>query len=607
MSNATESDLELQIGHVLLIDIVGYSKLLSNEQVQALQELNRVVRNAAHFRTADAAGKLIRIPTGDGMALLFFDSPEEPLLCALEISQALKAHPTLKLRMGAHSGPINAVSDVNDRPNFAGAGINLAQRVLDCGDAGHILLSDRVAEDLKPYKHWQPYLRDLGVCEVKHGVRLRLFNLCKDGVGNPLQPERVKQQHRRLRRMQSATARWVGDSPLRKAAVISGTVGAFLALVAVVWFSLARNRDELAQPKRMTANSIAVLPFENLSDDKQNAYFCDGVHDEILTGLSRVRDLKVISRTSVMQYRGKSDAPRNLREIARTLGVTHVLEGTVQRDGDRVRVSAQLIDPVTDTHVWADRYDRRLADVFAIESEIAQEIVTQLKATLSPEEKAAIEQRPTADIDAYDLYTRAKAILNAAALGVREKERLFEAEHLLKQAIARDPNFFLAYCLLARIHDRLYILGFDRTPARLQLAQTAIDTALKLRPTAGEGHLALAVHLYTRLDYARARQELDIAGRALPNEPLIFELRGYIDRRQGRWDDCLRNLREVEELDPRNYFNLQQIALALEKLRRFPDMISYLDRVLAIIPNDAGTRVLRALAELEWRADPKPL
>jgi serine/threonine-protein kinase len=376
-----------------------------------------------------------------------------------------------------------------------------------------------------------------------------------------------------------------------------------LGLSALFVFQPVRiqNADVNAAPEK----SIAVLPFENLSDEKQNAFLADGVQDEILTNLAKVADLKVISRTSVMQY--KSGVVRNLRDVAKELGVAHVLEGSVQRVGGRVRVSAQLIDARSDTHLWADHYDRDVSDVFAIESELAKEIVGQLRSKLSPTEKAAIEERPTADLIAYDYYARAKTVLSTAGFGVLEKEKLFDALHLLQQAIARDPTFLLAYCQLARTHDRIYILGIDHAASRLAMAESAINTAMQLRPESGEAHLALAAHLYTCLNFDGARQELEKAGNALPNEPLVFELRGYIDRRQNRWDQAIENLRRALVLDPRNFFILQQISLACEKLRRFDEMATALDQALLLVPKDPGTRAQRASVELEQRADTKPL
>src|ERR1700731_92732 len=397
MSAELPPDLEPEIAHLLLIDVVGYSKLLVNDQVDSLQQLNRIVRSTDCFRAAEAKDKLIRLPTGDGMALLFFESPEQPVRCALEIAQALQNQPAIQVRMGIHSGPVNQVPDVNARINIAGAGINVAQRVLDCGDAGHILLSKHIADDLGQYRHWQPYLQDLGECEVKHGLRLHLVNLCKEGLGNPRVPEKFK---RRKRWKETAPVHPVASPRGPRWAPMAALLlsGCALLISFTIFFRHRAVRSDTfgSAAGAIPAKSIAVLPFENLSDDKQNAYFADGVQDEILTDLAKVADLKVISRTSVMPF--KAASPRNLRDIAKALGVAHVLEGSVQRAGGRVRVSAQLIDARTDTHIWAERYDRDLADVFAIQSEIAERIVAQLKSKLSVEEKTAIEQKPTSDL-----------------------------------------------------------------------------------------------------------------------------------------------------------------------------------------------------------------
>jgi TolB-like protein/class 3 adenylate cyclase/Tfp pilus assembly protein PilF len=609
-------DLRLEIAHLLLIDVVGYSKLLVNEQIELLQELNRIVRSTQGFRAAEARSELIRVPTGDGMALVFFHSPEEPARCALEISRALQNHPGIRLRMGVHSGPINRVTDVNEKTNIAGSGINVAQRVMDCGDAGHILLSAHVAEDLTEYRHWQPHLHDLGECEVKYGLRLHLFNLYKDGLGNPQVPEKLR---RGTRRLTSATSARPITAPRWPRAAL--TIAFLVSAVALVISSLiflnrapkttttrasAPGATALSALAAIPAKSIAVLPFENLSNEKENAYFADGVQDEILTGLSRVGDLKVISRTSVMQY--KSGLKRNLREVATDLGVAHVLEGTVQRAGGRVRVNAQLIDARTDSQLWAERYDRDVADVFAIESELAEKIVAQLQAKISPSEKADIEQKPTGDLAAHDLYIRAKTLITTSVFSTPQAESLSEAARLLNEAIERDPGFAIAYYQLAHVHDLLYFTGTDHTTARLTMADAAIQSLTRLLPNSGETHLALAKHLYWGyLDYDRARRELSLAKKSLPNEPLVFVLAGYIDRRQGRWDQSTKNLERAVELDPQNPAILQQLALTYDSLRRYADVERAFDRAIAVTPKDAALRASRAEVELNWHADPRPL
>jgi len=602
-------DLQLEIAHLLLIDVVGYSKLLVNEQIELLQELKEIVRSSESFHAAEARGELIRVPTGDGMALVFFHSPEEPARCALEISRALQDHRSMQLRMGVHSGPVNRVTDVNEKTNIAGSGINVAQRVLDCGDAGHILLSAHVAEDLAEYRHWQPHLHDLGECEVKYGLRLHLFNLYKDGLGNPQVPEKLRRgrrKHAPAISVRPVTApRWP-KVVLPVALVVSAVA---LVISSLIFFhrapptTVSRALSALAA---IPEKSVAVLPFENLSNEKENAYFADGVQDEILTGLSRVADLKVISRTSVMQY--KTGPKPNLREAAADLGVAHILEGTVQRYGHRVRVNAQLIDARTDSQLWAERYDRDVADVFAIESELAGKIVAQLQAKISPSEKAAIEEKPTADLTAHDLYIRAKTLIATAVFSTPQAESLSEAARLLNEAIEHDPAFALAYYQLAHTHDLLYFTGTDHTPARLAMADAAIQSLTRVLPNSGEAHLALAKHLYWGyLDYDRARNELSVAQKSLPNEPWAFVLTGYIDRRQGRWDQSIKNLERAVELDPQNPAILQQLALSYDSLRRYADEERVYDRAIAVTPKDAALRAARAEVEFNWHADPRPL
>ena len=617
MPDEQKTQLRLEIAHVLFIDIVGYSKLLIDEQSEALQELNQIVRNTEAARTAEAAGQLIILPTGDGMALVFTGSVEDPVECALQISQRLRAQPSLPVRMGIHSGPVHHVSDVNQRENIAGAGINIAQRVMDCGDAGHILLSKRVADDLAQYRRWQPYLHDLGDFEVKHGVVVSIVNLYADVVGNPTQPAKLKHGKRLPQR--ARVSEGAKRSPLLIPLLIAGLMLFSVAVLAIIFapaiLKQSRARENTtsspAAPTTPSApviveKSIAVLPFENMSRDPDNAFFTDGVQDQVLTALAKVADLKVISRTSVMQY--KSGVARNLREIAQQLGVTHVLEGSVQRAGNKVRVNAQLVNARTDMHEWAENYDRPVDDVFAIQSEIAKAIADQLQAKLSPQEKNAIERPPTTDVIAFDLYSRAKNLMLTTSFSAIGGQNLRKAVDLLEQALARDPSFLLAQCQLAHAHDNLYFLGIDHTPGRLAQAEAAVQAAFRLGPDAGEAHLARAEHLYRGyLDYEGALAELEIAKRTLPNDPLIFEQKGYIYRRQGKQEEGLRNLERAVELDPRNFFTLQQIALSYLNLRRYRDMIAVLDRALAIKPDDVETQIVRAVVDLEWKADTRPL
>ena len=467
MPSEVKKEIQLEIAHVLFTDIVGYSKLPISEQRTLIERLNEIVRGTDEFQAAERAGRLIKIPTGDGITLVFYHSPEAPVECALEISRVLKKHPELRLRMGIHSGPVSGVIDVNGKANVAGAGINTAQRIMACGDAGHILVSKHVAEDLEEYDEWRPLLHELGECEVKHGIRVSLANLYTEELGNPAVPEKLKAARAAAAAKRKRTAfRWVSVGVL-----------ALLAAIAAIGFLFFRYAPRFAaKALAVPEKSIAVLPFQNLSEEKANAFFADGVQDEILSDLAKVADLKVISRTSVMLY--KAGNARNLREIGQQLGVAHVLEGNVQRAGGKVRVNAQLVDTRTDKHLWGQTYDRDLADVFAIQSEIAEKIADQLEAKISPREKAAIEEQPTKDLAAYDLYVRATALIDKAV----DWKDCFQAVDLLNQAVARDPGFLLAYCRLAEAHDVLYFTSVDRTPNRLALAKAAIDSAFRLKP-----------------------------------------------------------------------------------------------------------------------------
>jgi TolB-like protein/class 3 adenylate cyclase len=605
MAAELKPHLRLEIAYVLFIDIVGYSKLLIDEQKELLQKLNEIVRKTDQVRAAEAEGKLVRLPTGDGMALVFSNNPEAPVECALEISKALQNHPEIKLRMGIHSGAVNQIADVNDRSNVAGAGINIAQRVMDCGDAGHILLSKHVAEDLAQYRHWQPYLHDLGECEVKHGDRVSVVNLYTEELGNPAIPERFS----RVPPVEAAVTAATPPSTSKPAVprwllVVAAVLVLGTLAIGLLLFQSKRSPTTASTSTAIPEKSIAVLPFENLSANQENAFFTDGVQDEILTELAKIADLKVISRTSVMQY--KSGVVRNLREIGKQLGVAHLLEGSVQRVGGKVRVNAQLIDARTDGHLWAENYDRPLDDVFAIQSEIAKTIATQLQAKLSPSEKAAIEKPPTRDIEAYDLYLRAKTLEADSGNPVASQEKVPHAVRILKDALGRDPKFLRAWTLLSRLHGLFYFEGNDHSAGRLEQARAAVEEAQRLSPDAGETHLAQAEYLYWGFrDYPRARAELAAASRSLPNDPEVFALSGYIDRRDGRWQDATRNLERAMELNPRDFRLLIQVVLLYQRLHRYNDAIRISERALVVVPGDPNTRMQRAELEVDWRGDIK--
>jgi TolB-like protein/Flp pilus assembly protein TadD len=393
----------------------------------------------------------------------------------------------------------------------------------------------------------------------------------------------------------SRANKWV-----RRNSLVAALITSLVAFAAAVGWNIWKSQLVTRPP----TTGIALLPFENLSNDREDASFADGVQDDLLTKLANIADLKVISRTSVMQYRGK----QNTREIGEALRVSHVLEGRVRKTGAWLHINAQLIDTRTDTHVWAKQYDGDLKDVFAIQSDIAQKVAQHLHAKISAAEKLAIERAPTVDLTAFDLYTRAKNLLLTPRFSSSARANLLQAAGLLDQAVTRDPSFFQAYCRLAQAHDLLYFLGFDHTPARLALAEAAIQAAFRLRPDAGEAHLARAENLYRGyLDHDGALSELEVARQTLPNDPQVFELKGYIERRQGKQDEALRSLERAVDLDPRNALTLQQIAISYGFLRRYSEEKSALDRVLAIEQNDLKTQVARAFVELNWKADTRPL
>jgi len=573
MAAGAKKEIALEIAHVLFIDIVGYSKLSINEQHAAVEELNQIVRASEQFQKTEAGNRLLKIPTGDGMALVFYTSPEAPAQCAVEITRALKEHSRLQLRMGIHSGPVSGVVDVNNRPNLAGAGLNIAQRVMDCGDAGHILLSKHVAEDLEEYEQWRPLLHDLGACEVKHGVRVGVANLYSDEVGNPQLPKKflALKKHR-------SHVHWA------EAAI------ALLVLAAIVAAFIFVLRKPTRALLSVAGKSIAVLPFENLSEDKANAYFAEGIQDEILTRLSKIADLKVISRTSTQQYQSK---PGNLSEIARQLGVAHILEGSVQKSGDTVRVNVQLIKAANDSHLWADTFDRKLTDIFAVESEVAKAIAEQLRAKITGQEEQVIVAKPTDNPEAYDAYLRGLAYnvqttyTPASAL---------DAQKYLREAVRLDPKFALSWALLSIADARGYITqSLEPTVALREEARQAAETALALQPNLGEALLATGNYYHACLkDYDTAVRYFEQARQFLPNSSQIPALLASVARRRGQWDRSESYFNQTEQLDPRNVNLLGQHAQLYIERRRFPEALRKFDQVLDIMPDDVDTLAAKA-------------
>src|SRR5437764_5302032 len=581
MAAEVKKEIQLEIAHVLFTDIVGYSKLPINQQRALVERLNEIVRGTDEYQAAEAAGRLITIPTGDGITLVFYDNPETPAECALEISSALKKYPQVQRRIGIHSGPVSGVIDATGKANVGGDGINIAQRVMDCGDAGHILLSKHVAEDLEEYPHWQPHLHELGECEVKHGVRVSVVNLYTAELGNPAVPEKLKAARvAAAARRKRAAFRW-----------LSLGVVSLLSVIAVIGFLLFRYRRPLATVELLVpAKSIAVLPFENRSEEKANAYFVDGIQDEILTRLSKIADLKVISRTSTQHYKS---APENLPEIAKLLGVAHILDGRVQQSSGAVRVNVQLIRAANDSQLWADTFDRKLTDTFSVESEVAKAIADHLQAKLTGHEEQEIAAKPTDNPEAYDTYLRGLAYTlktyptSANVLG---------AQKYLREAVRLDPKFALGWALLSYVDARGYVTqSVQPTVALREEARQAAETALTLQPNLGEAVVAKgAYHYWILKDYDPAVRYFEQARQLLPNSSRIPELLAYVARRRGQWDRSKAYFNEAERLDPRNVNLLTQQATTDIALRRFPEALRKLDQVLDIMPDDVDTLVTMA-------------
>ena len=602
MPTASELDFQLEIGHVLLIDIVGYSKLLITEQREQLQALNEIVRNTAQFQASDANGMLVRIPTGDGMALVFRDTVEAPIRCAVEITQALKSHPEIHLRMGIHSGPVSEVTDVNEQTNIAGAGIDIAQRVMDYGDAGHILLSKHVAEDLAPHPRWNRYLHDLGECEVKHGGKIFLVNFYADEIGNPQLPGKLE----RAQQEQAATATASHASAiLQRKRLLIAAAALLIAVSGIGAWIYSRQggvtRSLPATPSTPT-KSVAVLPFVNMSGDQENAYFADGLTEEILNRLAQIGTLKVPGRTSSFAFKNQN---RDLRQIGTTLGVAQVLEGSVRKSGDRLRINAQLVRTADGYQLWSHAYDRRLDDVFAIQEEIARSIADALAIQLTLGRSNKFE-RPTQDMGAYDNYLEARALITQ-----RSAENLRRAAELLESAVQRDPDFAKAWAALAQARALAPYYRLAAMEESLDGAEKAARKALAIDDSLAAAHSALADVLRDRFDWLAAEAEYR---RALDLNQAEAESQNQYAQmllKVGHLDAAMEHANRARELDPlawvppsiasviylcrREFVQSRELLDRSEKLREKPEGFQIRLELLYALSKGDGTLARRAL------------
>jgi TolB-like protein/Flp pilus assembly protein TadD len=538
------SDVKFEIGHVLFIDIVGYSKLLINEQSEQLDTLKKIVRGTEQFRLAEAAGKLLRLPTGDGGALVFRNSPEAPVLCALEISQALKSHPELRVRMGVHSGPVNEVTDLNEQANIAGAGINMAQRVMDCGDAGHILVSKRVADDLEHYPQWRPLLHELGECEVKHGLRISILNLYNADTGNPNVPEKFQPPNEQ----KSTPLVTPTVAKRRSLSLIAVLLLAGAALLAGGWFFL-RQRTAPAAVKTPAGpqeiRSIAVLPLDNYSGDPSQDYFAEGMTDELTSDLASISRLRVISRGSTMQFKGAHRPPTP--QIAKALNVDAVVEGSVLRVGDKVRITAQLIDAREDRHLWAKSFERDSRDVLALQDQLASAIAGEINVQLTPSEKARLTNAPRVNPAAHDAYLKGRYFFNRPS-----DENLKKAITQFEQAVSLDSDFAPAYSGLSDAYLwAAFNEGVITSAEAKSKTKAAAEKALALNPASAEAHTSLANYKsWYEHDWAGADKEFRQAIALNSNYAFAHDQFALTLGCQGRFDESVAEGQRAAELDP---------------------------------------------------------
>src|SRR6266480_4608896 len=567
MNAEPETDAQLEIAHVLFTDIVGFSKLLVDEQRNCTNRLNQIVRNTEQFRNAEAEGKLIRLPTGDGMVLVFFTSPEAPVRCAVEIAKALKDSSGFGLRMGIHSGPVNKISDVNDRSNLAGGGINIAQRVMDCGDAGHILLSKRVAEDLEQHSKWQPHLHHLGTFEVKHGVKIDVVNLYTAEVGNPALPEKLKGKK------VSSRARFA--KPALAAALFIATV------IVAVWFVRRGNQNgggNLPLVTILPGKSIAVLPFKPVVPQTRDEVLEAGMADTLIAKLSTSREMIVPSLASVRKY---DDEKHDSVATGRALRVNSVLEGSLQKSGDSIRVTARLIKVADGTSMWSGTYDEKFTNVFAVEDAIAQKVAAALQLRLSEEDRQRLTKRYTENAEAYQLYLKGRFQWNKYT-----EEGWRKSIEFYKQAAEKDPNYALAYAGIADSYSLLGEVGIVSPKEIFPQAREFAEKALKLDDNLSEAHLSLGiVKLFYDWNPPAAEPELARARELNPSDPQVHHFYGHYLEFVGRYEEATAEIKHGVDLDPTNLIVNSEYAWAHYIQHKNDEAIVLYKKTLELDPN----------------------
>jgi TolB-like protein/Flp pilus assembly protein TadD len=582
-------DLRLEIGHVLFIDIVGSSKLLTNEQSELLRDLNQIVRSTEQVRSAEAAGKLTRLPTGDGMALAFFTTPDAPVRCASEISKALKNYPNLPLRMGVHSGPVDEVVDVNDRSNIAGAGITMAQRVMDCGDAGHILLSKRIADDLAQYGSWRPHLHDLGQCEVKHGAKIDIVNFYTDDIGNPAIPEKLRKE--------KETA--VAASPRFRSLRIPALLAAALLLVCGVWIFFHRNLPR-STISIGTEKRIAVLPFKPLLPDNRDQILELGMADTLIAKLSNSRQIIVSSLNAVRKYSGLE---QDSSAAGRELQVSSVLEGNVQKVADRIRVTARLINVADGASLWAGTFDEKFTDVFAVQDAISQKVADALALRLSGEEKRRLTKRDTTNLKAYELYLTGR--YHYARLIPPE---IRTAIGFYQQAIDLDPDYAPAYFGLAEANRSLAITSDVPSKDSLPQATAAARKALEIDDSLAEGHASLSFSLiWYEWDWVGGEREAKRAIALNPNSAYSHFALAQVLSDLGRHDEAIVEGARAVELDPVFFLFSAIDGMFLHHARRDDEAIVRLERTLQLDPTFWITHLILGKVYIQQRKYPEAI